>query len=137
MDRADAAGDSHTTALAGPGRTGGGAVTLEQRQQLGPRPGDQPQKIPGEAILVSVAEAAGLLGVSDDLVYELTERGQLPCLRFGRRKMIPRRAIALLVEEALSCFDPRSAVAAMRTGGGAVPDSPDGEGWRRHIGRSA
>jgi excisionase family DNA binding protein len=53
--------------------------------------------------IVSVPEAAGLLGVSDDLVYELTERGDLPCIRLGRRKLIPRTAIEALVERAITC----------------------------------
>lgn len=59
-----------------------------------------------DPLVLSVAEAAEALGVSDDLVYELTERGDLPCLRFGRRKVIPRRAIELLVESAVVNFDP-------------------------------
>ncbi len=59
-----------------------------------------------DALVLSVAEAAKALGVSDGLVYELTERGQLPCLRFGRRKLIPRRAVELLVESAVADFDP-------------------------------
>jgi excisionase family DNA binding protein len=58
-----------------------------------------------ERLVLSVAEAAEALGVSDDLVYELTQRGELPCLRFGRRKVIPRRAIELLVEAAVADFD--------------------------------
>ncbi len=58
-----------------------------------------------DRLVLSVAEAAEALGVSDDLVYELTERGDLPCLRFGRRKLIPRRAVELLVEAAIADFD--------------------------------
>ncbi len=58
-----------------------------------------------DRLVLSVAEAAEALGVSDDLVYELTERGELPCLRFGRRKLIPRRAVELLVEAAIADFD--------------------------------
>ncbi len=38
-----------------------------------------------ERLVLSVAETAEALGLSDDLVYELTETGELPCLRFGRR----------------------------------------------------
>jgi len=36
-----------------------------------------------DKLIVSVPEAAALLGVSDDLVYELTARGDLPCIRPG------------------------------------------------------
>ena len=59
-----------------------------------------------ERLVLSVAEAAEALGLSDDLVYELTETGELPCLRFGRRKVIPRRAIDLIIDRALDHFDP-------------------------------
>ncbi len=45
-------------------------------------------------------------GVSDDLVHELTARGDLPCLRLGRRKVVPARAIQLMVDAALDDFDP-------------------------------
>jgi excisionase family DNA binding protein len=58
-----------------------------------------------DKLIVSVPEAAELLGVSDDLVYELTERGDLPCIRLGRRKVIPRKAIESLVEHAITGFD--------------------------------
>ena len=58
-----------------------------------------------ERLVLSVAEAAEALGLSDDLVYELTETGELPCLRFGRRKVIPRRAVDLIIERALEHFD--------------------------------
>lgn len=72
-----------------------------------------------ERLVLSIAEAAEALGVSDDLVYELTERGELPCLRFGRRKVVPRRAIQLVVDAALNDFDPTAVIAALagrRTG---------------------
>ena len=63
--------------------------------------------------MLSIREAAQILGVSDDLMYELTARGEMPCLRFGRRKVIPRRAIELLVESALEGFEPEAAAARL------------------------
>ncbi len=69
-----------------------------------------------DSLVLSVGEAAAALGVSDDLVYELTERGELPCLRFGRRKVIPRRAIELLVESAIADFDPTAVVTSLNAG---------------------
>lgn len=69
-----------------------------------------------DSLVLSVAEAAAALGVSDDLVYELTERGELPCLRFGRRKVIPRRAIELLVESAIADFDATAVVTSLDAG---------------------
>lgn len=67
-----------------------------------------------DRLIVSVSEAAGLLGVSTDLVYELTARGDIPCVRIGRRKLIPRRAIELMVEAAVENFDPGRSAAAYR-----------------------
>ncbi len=69
-----------------------------------------------DSLVLSVAEAAAALGVSDDLIYELTEQGELPCLRFGRRKVIPRRAIELLVESAIADFDPTTVVTSLNAG---------------------
>ncbi len=66
-----------------------------------------------DPLVLSVAEAAQALGVSDDLLYELTERGDLPCLRFGRRKVIPRKAIELLVESAVVDFDPAALLSSL------------------------
>jgi excisionase family DNA binding protein len=66
-----------------------------------------------DSLVLSVAEAAKLLGVSDDLLYELTSRGELPCVRFGRRKLIPRRAIDLVIESALTGFDASPALRAL------------------------
>jgi len=59
-----------------------------------------------ERLVLSIAEAADALGLSDDLVYDLTERGDLPWLRFGRRKVIPRQAIELVLKHALEHFNP-------------------------------
>lgn len=67
-----------------------------------------------ERLIVSIAEAAQLLGVSDDLVYELTQRGDLPCIRLGRRKVIPRRAIDVIIERAVEGFDPSRVTALLR-----------------------
>lgn len=58
------------------------------------------------ALFLTVAETAETLGISDDTVYELTARGDLPCATFGRRKMIPRRAVELVIDRAMEGFDP-------------------------------
>ena len=67
----------------------------------------------GDPLVLSVAEAAVALGVSDDLVYELIARRELPCLRFGRRKVIPRRAIELVIDRAMDDFDPHLVAARL------------------------
>lgn len=57
--------------------------------------------------VLSIAEAAEALGVSDDLIYELTQRGELPCLRLGRRKLVPVKAIDAVLDDCLDGFDAR------------------------------
>ncbi len=59
-----------------------------------------------ERLVLSVAETVNALGLSDDLVYELTERGELPCLRFGRRRSFPARLSTSSCGERLSISDP-------------------------------
>ena len=49
-------------------------------------------------LVLSVTEAAGLLGISRGLAYELVARGELPSLRLGRRIVVPRRALEALLE---------------------------------------
>ena len=43
--------------------------------------------------LVSVREAAGFLGLGKSTVYELMDRGQLPFVRLGRARRVPRKAL--------------------------------------------
>jgi excisionase family DNA binding protein len=61
----------------------------------------QGQSGANEQLVFTVRQAADALGVSDDLVYELTARGDIPCLRLGRRRVIPRRAIEQMLERAV------------------------------------
>ena len=42
---------------------------------------------------VKVAEAAVLLGVSEDAIRDAVERGELPARRLGRRILIPIAAL--------------------------------------------
>lgn len=53
-----------------------------------------------DCLTVSVEEAAALLGISRALAYELVRRGDLPCLRLGRRVVIPRKAVENFIEAA-------------------------------------
>ncbi len=75
-------------------------------------------------LVLSVGEAAEALGVSDDLIYELIARGQLPCLPLGRRKLVPRLAVALLVERAMDNFDPDVVLAVLGRPSTAQPRTP-------------
>lgn len=42
-----------------------------------------------EKLTVSVAEAASMLGISRNSMYDLTERSGFPVIRVGTRKVIP------------------------------------------------
>jgi len=48
---------------------------------------------PGERLVVSVGEAAELLGISRAFAYELVARGELPVIRLGRRRLVPKVAL--------------------------------------------
>jgi excisionase family DNA binding protein len=65
------------------------------------------------ALVLSVGEAAEALGVSDDLIYELIARGELPCLPLGRRKLVHRLAVELLVSRAMDNFEPDVVLAVL------------------------
>ena len=56
----------------------------------------------GERLVWTVEEAAHLLGISRAHAYDLVARGDLPSLRLGRRVVVPKRAIAELIERASS-----------------------------------
>jgi excisionase family DNA binding protein len=48
--------------------------------------GPQPRRILADPLVVSVPEAAELLGISKDLAYDLARRGELPgAFQLGRR----------------------------------------------------
>ncbi|MDP9336718.1 MAG: helix-turn-helix domain-containing protein [Actinomycetota bacterium] len=52
------------------------------------------------SLVLSVEEAAHLLGISRAHAYELVARGELAHIRLGRRVVVPRRAIDQLIENA-------------------------------------
>jgi excisionase family DNA binding protein len=45
------------------------------------------------ALVVPVREAARLLRVSASTVYRMVERGELPAVKIGRRRLIPSAAL--------------------------------------------
>ena len=51
----------------------------------------------GERLVWTVAEAGRLLGISRARAYELVARGELPHLRLGRRVVVPKHAIEVLL----------------------------------------
>ncbi len=52
----------------------------------------------GERLVLKVAEAGELLGISRAFAYELVARGELPVIRLGRRRLVPKRALLALVD---------------------------------------
>lgn len=49
-------------------------------------------------ITLTAKEVAKMLGMSKRFVYELAQRGELPCVRFGHKVLFSRSAIENLVE---------------------------------------
>jgi excisionase family DNA binding protein len=49
-----------------------------------------------ERLIYSVAEAGALLGISRAFAYELVARGELPVIRLGRRRLVPKATLNAL-----------------------------------------
>ena len=58
--------------------------------------------VPGERLVLTVAEAGELLGISRAFAYELVARGELPVVRLGRRRLVPKVALLALLGADLS-----------------------------------
>ncbi|MHB1713012.1 MAG: helix-turn-helix domain-containing protein [Acidimicrobiales bacterium] len=56
-----------------------------------------PAMLSGDRLVVSVAEAGELLGVSRAFAYELAARGELKTIRLGRRVLVPKVALLAMV----------------------------------------
>jgi excisionase family DNA binding protein len=48
-------------------------------------------------LVLTVAEAGELLGISRAFAYELVARGELPVIRLGRRIVVPKVALLAMV----------------------------------------
>jgi excisionase family DNA binding protein len=55
---------------------------------------------PVERLTLTVEEAAESLGISRAFAYEAVARGEIPCIRIGRRVLIPKIALDKLLESA-------------------------------------
>jgi excisionase family DNA binding protein len=49
-----------------------------------------------------VEEAGELLGISRALAYEMARTGRLPTLRFGKRIVVPKKAIETMLDRNVS-----------------------------------
>jgi excisionase family DNA binding protein len=61
-----------------------------------------PAALVSDRLVLSVAEAGELLGLSRAFAYELVARGELPVVRFGRRIVVPKAALLELLGSASS-----------------------------------
>lgn len=52
-----------------------------------------------KAIVYSVAEAAKIIGISTGYAYKLVNRGKLPVLDLGTRKIVPKEYLDEWLEE--------------------------------------
>jgi excisionase family DNA binding protein len=75
--------------------------------------GSERAAIVDESLVVSVPEAAVLLGVSEGLIYQLLDKGLLPELpRWSRRRLIPRRAVEVVIERTMADYNPEDVLRA-------------------------
>jgi len=51
-----------------------------------------------DRLTLTVEEAARLLGISRSTAYECVRTGELPSVSFGRRVLIPRHRLQLLLD---------------------------------------
>jgi len=70
--------------------------TAETQTAKGGRPATS--IVPGERLVLTVAEAGELLGISRAFAYELVARGDLPVIRLGRRIVVPKAALLAMVD---------------------------------------
>ena len=54
------------------------------------------EAVSSKRLVYSVSEAAELLGISRAFAYELVARGELPVIRLGRRRLVPKVALLAL-----------------------------------------
>jgi excisionase family DNA binding protein len=52
-----------------------------------------------DRLVYTVADAGELLGISRAFAYELVARGELPVIRLGRRRLIPKAALLALIAQ--------------------------------------
>jgi excisionase family DNA binding protein len=53
-------------------------------------------------LTLTVEEAGQMLGVSRSYAYELVRQGALPCMRLGRRIVVPVRALDALIDRVVA-----------------------------------
>jgi excisionase family DNA binding protein len=70
----------------------------QERSRPAPPPAAETAPAVEERLTYTLTEAAQRLGISRALTYEAANRGELPVCRIGRRLLVPRAALARLLE---------------------------------------
>ena len=67
-----------------------------------------------DRLVLTITEAAEVLGISRAFAYELAARGELPVIRLGRRRLVPRKALLAMLGEDMAGppSDPQPSFAA-------------------------
>jgi len=52
-----------------------------------------------QRLTLTVEETAKVLGIGRQLAYDRVKTGEIPVVKIGRRLLVPRRALAKLLEE--------------------------------------
>lgn len=73
-----------------------GTDTLTAAKALNNRAEDR--QSPNEPTVYTVCEVARILRLGKISVYQAIEKGEIPCIRIGRRILIPRHALERLLE---------------------------------------
>lgn len=55
---------------------------------------------PTQRLTLTVEESARILGISRATAYEAVARGEIPCIRIGRRILVPIAGLNRLLESA-------------------------------------
>jgi excisionase family DNA binding protein len=67
-----------------------------ERRSIGPVIEERPP----QRLTMTVEEAAVVIGISRATAYDAVSRGEIPCIRIGRRILIPRVALERLLDGA-------------------------------------
>jgi excisionase family DNA binding protein len=88
---------SNQTSLSSLQDLAGGFAAEDSEVQPASLSGRSRTNLAGERLVLTVAEAGALLGVSRAFAYELVARGELPVIRLGRRILVPEAALFAMV----------------------------------------
>jgi len=64
-----------------------------------PHPDTRGDNMDEEKLTLTVNEASRVLGISRGLAYSMVKTGEIPSVRFGKRVLVPRRALERLLEK--------------------------------------